>query len=529
MHDIIANKTIVQGHSGERHLHALQGPKLLKDIDGFSQRLLTAQDTFAVAERALKFLLEVFGLEQGALLAQQGSYFQPLASRGQLPKAIVSGLPITTAWLEPCYKHGQPLSYFLNDHKTLKGTTTFLLYPLVETLPTRFILLLASHKQKHWSTSDQELLTSLCRILSLALRLAESQTRLKTLLTLQRHSLTESEDKLLHDILLAAVQTVPGAEAGSLLLRRGRKFHFRATVGYDLKALEPFRFKDEAMRSWQHPEVLAWDSSEPRIFTRKDPEQRQILENSKAPEAFRQAGRVEEIQSNLYFPIVYQGQVLAVLNLDNFHDADAFASDSLEAARMFGPSVAVLLRERHYRHLLETDSLTDPLTNVGNRRAFDQAVEREATRTQRYKTPFSLLMLTIKDFKSLNETSGQPQGDAVLIEVAKTLRKVVRSSDQLFRWGGDEFAVLLLNTAYEGAVVAARRCARAIKRLGEGNVSVTAHVGVATYPTCANTVPTLLQHADERLYEAKAKGITVLLSEEFMAEQQVDQQQKIPS
>jgi diguanylate cyclase (GGDEF)-like protein len=524
MHDIISNKTVAKGDSNGRHIYASPETNLMKDIDQLSQRLLTAHDSFTVAERALEFLLQVFGLEQGALLAQQGSYFCPLASRGGLPKDVLSGLPITSAWLEPCYKHGQPLyvdqgSCSSEKRKTLSSATTFMIYPLGETLPTRFILLLASHKQRQWSKTEQASLISLCRILSLSLRFAESQTRLKTLLTLQRHSLTEPEDKLLHEILLAAVQTVPGAEAGSLLLRRGKKFHFRATVGYDLTALEPFRFRDEDMRFWQHPELLSWESSEPRIFTKQDTEQKHILENSNLSETFRKAGRVDEIQSNLYFPIVYQGQVLAVLNLDNFHDQNAFANDSLEAARMFGPPVAVLLRERRYRHLLEKDSLTDPLTTLGNRRAFDQALAREATRAQQYQTPFSLMMIDLGDFKTINDTLGHAQGDAVLIEVAKTLRKVMRPGDLLFRWGGDEFAVLLLNTAYEGAVVAARRCGRAIKRLSRGSVSVTAHLGVATYPTCTNSVTTLLQLADERLYEAKANDITVFLSEEFMARQ----------
>lgn len=527
MHHIVYDKATATSDSSEGQFHAAQGPTLMKDIDGLSQRLLTAHDSFTVAERALEFLLGAFGLEGGALLAQQGSYFCSLATRGQLPKDILCGLPMTSAWLEPCYKHGQPLyldqsSCSSEKRKTIQGATTFIMYPLGETLPTRFILLLASHKQRQWSKTEQASLISMCRILSLSLRFAESQTRLKTLLTLQRHSLTEPEDKLLHDILLAAVQTVPGAEAGSLLLRRGKKFHFRATVGYDLKTLESFRFKDEDMRFWQHPELLSWDSSEPRIFTKKDTEQKQILENSNLSETFRKAGRVDEIQSNLYFPIVYQGQVLAVLNLDNFHDTDAFANDSLEAARMFGPPVAVLLRERRYRYLLEKDSLTDPLTNLGNRRAFDQALEREATRAQQYQTPFSLMMMDLGDFKAINDTLGHAQGDAVLIEVAKTLRKVMRPADLLFRWGGDEFAVLLLNTAYEGAVVAARRCARAIKRLSRGSVSVTAHIGVATYPTCTNSIVTLSQLADERLYEAKANDITVFLSEEFRAQQKKD-------
>ena len=281
MHDIITNKTIAKSDSVAGHVHASLEPTAMKNIDVLSQNLLTAHDSFTVAERALEFLLATFGLEGGALLAQQGSYFQPFASCGQLSKTIVLGLPITTTWLEPCYKYGQPLSLDQDScpnekRRTLHSTTTFMVYPLGETLPTRFILLLARSKQRQWSHLEKESLTSLSRILSLSLRFAESQTRLKTLLTLQRHSLTESEDKLLHDILLAAVQTVPGAEAGSLLLRRGKKFHFRATVGYDLKALEPFKFKDEAMRFWQHPELLSWDSSEPRIFTKKDDAQKQM-------------------------------------------------------------------------------------------------------------------------------------------------------------------------------------------------------------------------------------------------------------
>lgn len=517
--------SLVQTASG--HLTTLAERMKSKIVDQLSQRLLTAHDSFTIANCTLEFLLEVLGLEQSALLVQQGNHLRPLASRGQLPQYVVAGLPITSAWLEPCHKLGQPLyayecSLLSHEQESSFNTTTFVVYPLGETLPARFMLLLASQSQRHWLQTEKEILARVCRTLSLSLRFAESQTRLQTLLTLQRHSLTEPEDKLLHEILLAAVQTVPGAEAGSLLLRRGKKFHFRATVGYDLKALEPFSFRDADMLYWQHPELLAWDSSEPRIFTKKDAEQKQILENSNLPEPFRQAGRVDDIQSNLYFPIVYQGQVLAVLNLDNFHDADAFAADSLEAARMFGPPVAVLLRERRYRYLLERDSLTDPLTNLGNRRSFDQTLERETTRTQHYQTPFSLLMIDLGNFKAINDTLGHAQGDAVLIEVAKTLRKVVRPSDLLFRWGGDEYAVLLLNTAYEGAITAARRCARAIKRLSRQSVPVTAHMGVATYPTCVNSITALLQLADARLYAAKEKDITVFLSDAFIAQQRKD-------
>ncbi len=509
-----------QGVSG--HLTTLAAQQKARVVTQLTQHLLNVSTASGGAEHVLEVLANVLGLEQGAVLTQHGGHFQLLASCGQPVTSLLAGLAVTTPWLRTVYEQGQPLysdDLHLSKVRTVLGeAASYVIYPLGETQPVRFILVLAGSHDKHWLKTDKELLAAVCCVLSMTLQSAESQSRLQTLLTLQHHSLATSETGLLQEILLAALKTVPGAEGGSLMLRQGKRFYFRAAVGYDFGTLESFSFRDAEMHHWQQPERLEWNSSEPRIFSKNDAEQNRILGGATLSPAFREVGRVDEIQSNLYFPIVYQGQVLAVLNLDNFHDANAFAADSIEAARMFGPPVAALLRERRYRYLLERDSLTDPLTNLANRRAFDQALTRESGRAQSYDAPFSLLMLDLGNFKTINDTLGHAQGDAVLVEVAKTLRKVVRPSDLLFRWGGDEFAVLLLNTAYDGAVVAARRCARAIKRISKNEVKVNVHIGVASYPSCTPSTTTLVQLADERLYEAKEKDITVFLTDSFLQE-----------
>jgi diguanylate cyclase (GGDEF)-like protein len=497
-------------------------------ITSLSQALLTAHDTTTIAERVLKLLSAALNIESGALLAQQGSHLHTLASVGTLPESLLQpGLSTTTAWLSGAYKQGKPSYYPSLAHKEPSvidsKLASFVVYPLGETLPTRFILFLASTQVRWWLQTEKDLLASVGGMLSLALRSTESGTRLKTLLTLQSHSLAESETSLLHEIVLAAVQTVPGAEAGRLLIYQGKKFHFRATVGYDtvgydtadydLSTLHHLSLRASDIKAWHHSAPLRWDQGEPRIFSSSHPEQRRMLEDSALSQLSREA---ERVKANLYFPITQQGRVLAILMLDNFTDPEAFGSDSLEAVGMFAPPIALLLREHRYKYLLEKATLTDPLTNLDNHMSFNQAIAREFTRSQRYASPFSVLVLDLGQLKNHKDALALSRSDAVLIEVASVLKKVMRPSDLLFHWRGDEFAAILPNTAYQGGVVAARRCARAIKRIPKESLPITIHIGVASYPTCATSTTTLVQVASERLHKGKANDITVFLAERLL-------------
>ncbi len=479
-------------------------------ITQLSQVLVTARDTTTMAERTLELLSAALNIESGALLVQQGSSIYALASVGTLPEISSQPSLVTTPWLEEAHKHGKPSYYpsLAYQEPSVIDTklVSFIAYPIGETLPARYVLFLGSSKVRWWLQTEKDLLASVVCALSLAFNSTVSQTCLQTLLTLENHSLTESDDSLLHEVVRAAVQNVPGAEAGRLLIYQGKKFYFRAAVGYDLSALQHLSLRAMDIQAWPQPAQLAWDSSEPRIFSLG--EQKQMLEGSTLPD-----GR--DIKATLYFPIVQQDKVLAILMLDNFTDPEAFAFDSLEAVRMFASPIALSLRERRYRHLLEKVALTDPLTNLDNRTSFNQLVAREVARSQRYASPFSLLIIAIGTFKNPNDTSARARSDAMLVEVARTLKKVMRPSDSLFRWSEDEFAAILPNTAYDGGVVAARRCARAIKRIPEETLPMSIHIGVASFPKCATNTTSLIDLASERLAKGKAHDITVFLAEKL--------------
>lgn len=161
---------------------------------------------------------------------------------------------------------------------------------------------------------------------------------------------------------------------------------------------------------------------------------------------------------------------------------------------------------------LERISLTDTLTQVPNRLAFDRQYQIEWARACREGQPLSMLVLDLDFFKNINDSFGHPCGDLVLKRAAATLRTVLhRATDFVARYGGEEFVVLLPNTDEEGARAVAERLLDGIRRLvvsHEGqSVRVTCSIGVACcQPSNALDAADLVRRADQALYSAKQHG-----------------------
>ncbi|MBW0148149.1 sensor domain-containing diguanylate cyclase [Marinobacter arenosus] len=163
---------------------------------------------------------------------------------------------------------------------------------------------------------------------------------------------------------------------------------------------------------------------------------------------------------------------------------------------------------------LKSISFTDGLTQIPNRRQFDERIRDEWARTARQGQPLSLLLLDIDHFKSVNDRYGHLVGDDCLITVAAICaHEIQRSGDLLARFGGEEFAVLLPATPETGALQVAERLRRAIENATvypgaqEAAVSLSVSVGVATMiPPLEKRPDELIQRADEALYEAKGAG-----------------------
>ncbi|AEJ61810.1 diguanylate cyclase [Spirochaeta thermophila DSM 6578] len=155
---------------------------------------------------------------------------------------------------------------------------------------------------------------------------------------------------------------------------------------------------------------------------------------------------------------------------------------------------------------LEILSTTDPLTSIFNRRKLQEELTREYHRALRYGSPFSLILIDLDHFKTINDTFGHGKGDEVLIWTAEILRTHLRSTDIVGRWGGEEFLVLCPETRLSEAALIASKLGKEIARTSPlPSCRVTISAGVVSFSP-GKSLEDLLKEADEKLYRAKGSG-----------------------
>ena len=181
----------------------------------------------------------------------------------------------------------------------------------------------------------------------------------------------------------------------------------------------------------------------------------------------------------------------------------------LEIAVDITDSKLVEQQLRESQHQAEELARVDPLTKVYNRRAFDEHMERIYRDLQRKSAPMCLVMLDLDLFKRINDTYGHAFGDQVLISVCQRLRADLRESDLLFRIGGEEFVITLLNCDIAVAIDLVERLRRHIESMslyaGDTDVKLTCSFGIAPYDPNVS-IAQLLANADAALYAAKQGG-----------------------
>jgi diguanylate cyclase (GGDEF)-like protein len=216
----------------------------------------------------------------------------------------------------------------------------------------------------------------------------------------------------------------------------------------------------------------------------------------------------------LVIPLGPEGRESGVLFLTP-HGMD-FSDEARELAHWLGSQASVALENARLHRLVERQANTDGLTELPNRRHFEEALEAEISRAERFGGELALILADLDDFKQVNDRYGHQAGDDVLRTFAGILRETVREIDLPSRYGGEEFAVLLPQTDIEGAHNLAERLRRALASrpmtTQPGSlVAVTASFGVASFPAAA-TPAALFAAADDALYQAKHAGKNCVVS-----------------
>lgn len=186
-----------------------------------------------------------------------------------------------------------------------------------------------------------------------------------------------------------------------------------------------------------------------------------------------------------------------------------FSDQELEGVEMILSAAICPIRNACRFIAIEQASLTDSLTGIPNKRAMDDDLQRASQLSERHGQPYSLILCDLDHFKTVNDTHGHVVGDHLLQIAAAELEKAVRTSDSVYRFGGEEFAILLPLTGEQDAREVAERIREAIMAIqvdaGSKELRVTTSCGVATFLP-KETAQEWLARADEALYRAKHQG-----------------------
>ena len=225
------------------------------------------------------------------------------------------------------------------------------------------------------------------------------------------------------------------------------------------------------------------------------------------PRSTQVPGTPFEPESMISVPLQVHGEVIGTLNIGRIGEAEAaFSPNEFELTQLFAGQASIALQNAQAHGEVQVRAEHDALTGLRNHGAFQRELGDLLTAAARNgDAPFAVLMLDLDAFKAFNDAMGHPAGDALLVDLADTMTTAMRQGDRLYRYGGDEFAALLIGTDHLAAHDVAGRIRRAVgaRSAAVGGPLVGVSVGVACYPDDGQTKDELVAIADRALFQAK--------------------------
>jgi len=212
------------------------------------------------------------------------------------------------------------------------------------------------------------------------------------------------------------------------------------------------------------------------------------------------------VRSIVCLPLIAKGRAIGSLSVGSRHP-NAYSKRHIMFLEHLASQIATPIENAQlYAEVVEKARI-DGLTGLLNRRSLDEVMASEINRHSRYGGVFSLIILDLDNLKAFNDNYGHLAGDNLLRETGSLMRNSIRSADQAFRYGGDEFTILLPNTSIDAAnQVAERIRKRVASKVTAGNIPVSASLGLASWPANGIGANEVIAAADAALYQAKRDG-----------------------
>jgi diguanylate cyclase (GGDEF)-like protein len=230
---------------------------------------------------------------------------------------------------------------------------------------------------------------------------------------------------------------------------------------------------------------------------------------NQAPE--KQARHIDQLHqlgigSMVFLPLISKDEVIGILSLGK-SSPQQYEIEQINLLEQLASQIAASLANSQLYSGAENRARIDELTGLFNRRNFDESLSREIHRHFRYGNMLSLIMMDLDQFKGYNDANGHVRGDRLLKKLAHLIARSSREVDLCFRYGGDEFAIILPNTSIEHAEIVAERVRGLVEQaMVEENVLVRVSIGVAGWPNDGITPEDLITSADQALYYSKRTG-----------------------
>ncbi|MFP4473376.1 MAG: diguanylate cyclase [Candidatus Omnitrophota bacterium] len=211
-------------------------------------------------------------------------------------------------------------------------------------------------------------------------------------------------------------------------------------------------------------------------------------------------------------PTKAKDRVNGLVVADNFITSKPISREDMKVFSMLGNHAGLAIENSRLYEIVVQKSQTDALTGLWNHGFFQKSLMENLESAKRHDQPLSLIVLDIDNFKKLNDTCGHQHGDSILRSFADILRQSSREQDIVCRYGGEEFALILVHTSREQAGIIAERLRRSIDQFsfpspsGVGHLHFTASLGVASFPHDASSKNDLIALADKAMYQAKFNG-----------------------